>query len=145
MFFTHIFSTSIPSFRPRTLIIRFENAMIGRYPASRELNGIKGYDLMLKKEFLERFSISEDEFREAGLDWDDLCYIAKDYARKLPELQRIRDEFLQEFIKNKDQRTGLHSYRTRVKTPWHLVEKKIGRATSELQSRFDLVCRLLLE
>lgn len=35
---------------------------------------------MLKKDFLERFSISESEFREAGLSWDDLCYIAKDYA-----------------------------------------------------------------
>ena len=82
---------------------------------------------MLKKDFLERFSISESEFREAGLSWDDLCYIAKDYARRLPDLRRIRDEFLQEFIKNKDQRTGLHSYRTRVKTPWHLVEKIIRK------------------
>ena len=50
---------------------------------------------MLKKDFLERFSISESEFREAGLSWDDLCYIAKDYARRLPDLRRIRDEFLQ--------------------------------------------------
>lgn len=81
----------------------------------------------VKKDFLERFSISEEEFEEAGFTWEELCYIARDYAYRLPHLRLIRDEFLQEYIKNKDHRTGLHSYRTRIKSPWHLVEKIIRK------------------
>src|SRR5699024_11342082 len=37
----------------------------------------------------------------------------------------------------------LHTY-SKVRSEYEIVEE-IGRATSELQSRFDLVCRLLLE
>ena len=93
---------------------------------------------MLKKDFLERFSISESEFREAGLSWDDLCYIAKDYARRLPDLRRIRDEFLQEFIKNKDQRTGLHSYRTRVKTHGIWLKRSSGNDVKTISNTAPL-------
>ena len=52
---------------------------------------------MLKKEFLERFSISEDEFREAGLDWDDLKEIALEIGVSKKQIKKF-DEDEEELI-----------------------------------------------
>lgn len=82
-----------------------------------------------KDEFLKTFAISQQEFEAADMPWEELMAIARDYEKRIPRMHQIRDQFIQELIKNKDDLTGLHSYRTRVKTPEHLIEKIIRKRT----------------
>lgn len=82
-----------------------------------------------KNSFLETFAVSPQEFRAADISWEELEEIAADYKKRISMLDQIRDQFIHEFLKNKDESTGLHSYRTRVKTPEHLVEKIIRKRT----------------
>lgn len=84
--------------------------------------------MFLEKEiFLKKYALTEEQFREAGMSWQELCDIAEDYAGRMDALYDIRDRFVREFIEDRETQTGLHTYRTRIKTPEHLVEKIIRR------------------
>ncbi len=41
---------------------------------------------MEQQEFLKRFSISESQFRKAGLDWSRLAAIRDGYEKTIPDL-----------------------------------------------------------
>lgn len=87
-----------------------------------------GITVLLEKEaFLNKYAITKNQFEEADISWEELCAIAEDYAARLEGFYEVRDLFLKEFIENQEEQTGLHSYRTRIKTPEHLVEKIIRR------------------
>lgn len=77
--------------------------------------------------FLKKYALTEEQFEEAAISWEELCAIARDYEGRMEELYRIRELFVREFIENKEVQAGLHSYRSRVKEPEHLVEKIIRR------------------
>ncbi len=89
-------------------------------------------------EFLKKYAITQAQFEEAAISWEELCAIAQDYEGRLEQLYRIRDLFVREYIENREEEAGLHSYRTRVKTPEHLVEKIIRRRIENYLKYRDL-------
>ena len=91
-----------------------------------------------KTAFLNQYAIPEKMYEEAGMSWADLEAIAEDYAYRVDGFYMIRDMFLKELIENKEDETGLHSYRTRIKTPGHLVEKIIRRRVENYRKYKDL-------
>ncbi len=97
-------------------------------------------DNMLKDKtvFLKKYAITEAQFEEAAISWEELCAIAEDYSGRLEEFNRIREQFLREFIENREEQAGLHSYRSRVKTPEHLIEKIIRRRIENYLKYKDL-------
>ena len=82
---------------------------------------------LTREEFLKKYNISEEEFREADLSWEDLLAIAKDYQSKIPQYDQIRKKFIAEFFMYREKETGLQSYRSRVKDTEHLLEKIIRK------------------
>ena len=76
-----------------------------------------------REKFLKKYAVPEELFEQAGMEWEELCAIAEDYAYRVDGFYMIRDMFLKELIENREEQTGLHSYRTRIKMPGHLVEK----------------------
>lgn len=91
-----------------------------------------------KEEFLKKYAITEEQFEEADLSWEEICRIAEDYEGRLEHLYVVRDQFLRELIENKEEQTGLHSYRSRIKSPEHLVEKIIRRRIENYLKYKDL-------
>lgn len=91
-----------------------------------------------KEEFLKKYAITNAQFEEADISWEELCAIAEDYTVRMEGLYEVRDQFLREFIENKEEQTGLHSYRTRIKTAEHLVEKIIRRRIENYLKYRDL-------
>lgn len=91
-----------------------------------------------KTAFLNQYAIPEKMYEEAGMSWADLEAIAEDYAYRVDGFYMIRDMFLKELIENKEDETGLHSYRTRIKTPGHLVEKIIRRRVENYRKYKEL-------
>lgn len=85
--------------------------------------------MITKGEFLEKYHISEAEFREAEISWDDLCEIYKDYLEhKQTKYKAIRDDFFDTYLKDMNEgkseaeRIKVHTISTRIKDPEHLLE-----------------------
>ena len=93
-----------------------------------------------KTAFLNQYAIPEKMYEEAGMSWADLEAIAEDYAYRVDGFYMIRDMFLKELIENKEDETGLHSYRTRIKTPLHVFIHK--REIRRLENRRPPIRRL---
>lgn len=53
---------------------------------------------LTKGEFLQKFGILPQEFEEADISWEELLEIADDYERRRPTLEKIRKEFVAEFL-----------------------------------------------
>lgn len=87
---------------------------------------------------MKKYAVPEELFEQAGMEWEELCAIAEDYAYRVDGFYMIRDMFLKELIENREEQTGLHSYRTRIKTPGHLVEKIIRRRVENREKYRDL-------
>ena len=77
---------------------------------------------LTKDEFLQKFGILPQEFEEADISWEELLEIADDYERHRPTLEKIRKEFVAEFLQDKEKEIGLQSYHSRLKDTEHLVE-----------------------
>lgn len=82
--------------------------------------------MLNKKEFLNEYNISEEEFAEAEISWEELEAIYDDYAAKVEKLREIGKEFVNDYLYDIE-RAGIHSYRYRTKEPKHLVEKVIRK------------------
>ena len=70
---------------------------------------------LTKDEFLQKFGILPQEFEEADISWEELLEIADDYERRRPTLEKIRKEFVAEFLQDKEKEIGLQSYHSRLK------------------------------
>ena len=57
---------------------------------------------LTKDEFLQKFGILPQEFEEADISWEELLEIADDYERRRPTLEKIRKEFVAEFLQDKE-------------------------------------------
>ena len=57
---------------------------------------------LTKDEFLQKFGILPQEFEEADISWEELLEIADDYERHRPTLEKIRKEFVAEFLQDKE-------------------------------------------
>ena len=82
---------------------------------------------LTKGEFLQKFGILPQEFEEADISWEELLEIADDYERRRPTLEKIRKEFVAEFLQDKEKKIGLQSYHSRLKDTEHLVEKLVRK------------------
>ena len=99
--------------------------------------------LITKEEFLRKYNISEELFISAGISWEDLCEIYKDFSNnKRERYEAIRDDFFNNYLKNisngvnnTSNNIKIHSIRSRVKDPEHLIEK-IVRKKQENQHKY---------
>ena len=82
---------------------------------------------LTKGEFLQKFGILPQEFEEADISCEELLEIADDYERRRPTLEKIRKEFVAEFLQDKEKEIGLQSYHSRLKDTEHLVEKLVRK------------------
>ncbi|MBD5492010.1 MAG: GTP pyrophosphokinase [Lachnospiraceae bacterium] len=90
--------------------------------------------MITKGEFLKKYHISEAEFREAEISWDDLCEIYDDYVEhKQSKYKAIRDDFFDTYLKDMNEgkseaeRIKVHTISTRIKDPEHLLAKIVIR------------------
>ena len=80
------------------------------------------------------FGILPQEFEEADISWEELLEIADDYERHRPTLEKIRKEFVAEFLQDKEKEIGLQSYHSRLKDTEHLVEKLVRSVWKIMQN-----------
>lgn len=105
---------------------------------------ILGVDRLITEEkFFEKYNITEELLLSAGITWDELCDIYRDFEEsKSEKYQRILDEFVDNYLKdiNKsgddvENTVKVHSYRGRVKQAEHVIEK-IVRKKQENQVKY---------
>lgn len=101
--------------------------------------------MITKEEFLEKYHISEAEFREAEISWDDLCKIYDDYVEhKVAKYKEIRDVFFDTYLKDMNEgrseaeRIKVHTISTRIKDPEHLLAKIVIKKRKNDQKYFKL-------
>jgi putative GTP pyrophosphokinase len=78
-----------------------------------------GRECLQQSEFLNRFCISETQFRRTGLDWGQLVVIRDDYEKNIPELG-LDAGYVAERLRPVE---TVHTVKTRIKSPDHLLEK----------------------
>ena len=81
---------------------------------------------MDKAQFLATYNINETALAEAGLCWEELASIEREYRAIEGELRGIGKNFIDEYLYDIE-RAGIHSYRYRTKAPDHLLEKIIRK------------------
>lgn len=81
--------------------------------------------MITKEKFLEKYNISEDDFKNANISWEELEVIYEDFSGKSKHYSSILDDFLKEYISGK--KTGLYSIHTRVKKSEHLIAKIVRK------------------
>ena len=92
-----------------------------------------------KKEFLQKYRISEQDFEEAKISWEELTAIYENYQSMETTLREIGKDFVDEYLYD-IQKAGIHSYRYRTKEPGHLLEKIIRKRRENFQ-KFDRIDR----
>lgn len=78
---------------------------------------------LAKEEFLKKYNISNDEFIESGITWENLLSIGNDHLSNLESRKGVA-EYFAKLIQGCKQ---VHSVRWRVKDPEHLMEKIIRK------------------
>lgn len=92
-----------------------------------------------KKEFLQKYRISEQDFAEAKISWEELTAIYENYQSMEATLREIGKDFVDEYLYD-IQKAGIHSYRYRTKEPGHLLEKIIRKRRENFQ-KFERIDR----
>lgn len=85
-----------------------------------------------KKEFLNEYRISEEEFRKADMEWSEIEAIYDHYKANTDVFRNIGKEFVDAYLYDIE-KAGIHSYRYRTKDPGHLVEKIIRKRTESIE------------
>lgn len=102
--------------------------------------------MISKEKFLEKYNIKPDSFLSASISWEDLCDIYRDFGEnKYKKYQSILEEFTDTYLNsiNKDkvngeQKVKVHSFRSRVKDPEHLIAKIVKRKNDN-QKKYKLL------
>lgn len=89
-----------------------------------------------KEAFLEEFGILKEEFKEADISWEDLLKIETDYVNRKNELEKVRKDFMKDYIIDKS--CGLHSFSSRIKDQKHLIAKIIRKRYQNYTKYQDL-------
>jgi putative GTP pyrophosphokinase len=84
-------------------------------------------ELLPKLEFLKRYGITKKDFDTAGLNWDDLVAIHKDYLSLRSRLEHPARAIVDILFSKTAREQGVHSVRYRVKDANGLVEKVIRK------------------
>ncbi len=85
---------------------------------------------MRKKDLLNQFPLTEDEFTALGLNWEDLKTIERDYEKLRPTMDSVGRFVIDQMIGS----PAIHSLNYRIKEPDHLI-KKIVRKRKEKPKR----------
>lgn len=89
---------------------------------------------MEQHEFLKRFSIPEFQYRQTGFAWSRLAAIRADYEKTIPELG-LDARYVAERLRPVE---TVHTVKTRIKSPDHLIEKIIRVKLAALALTLDL-------
>lgn len=79
-----------------------------------------------KEKLLKDYNISEQFFEDAGISWGELTEIYYDFSEKKEKYARILKSFEEEHLQDPG-KMRIHSYRTRIKDPEHLIIKIIRK------------------
>lgn len=83
--------------------------------------------MITKEDFLKKYNITEESFKAAELSWDEICIIYNDFdENKIDKYGNILEKFLNTYLRDTN-KNGVHSIRSRVKDPEHLLEKIIRK------------------
>lgn len=83
---------------------------------------------MEKFDFLSAYNLTDNDLMVAGITWDELDAILKEYQKTEELLRGIGKDFINDYLYDID-KAGIHSYRYRTKEPGHLLEKIIRKRT----------------
>lgn len=89
--------------------------------------------MITKELFLEKYNISEDLLQSAGMSWEELCDIYDDFlTNKQEKYENILKLFLNTYLNDitkeeNDDKVKIHSIRSRVKNPEHLLAKIVRK------------------
>lgn len=78
------------------------------------------------KKLRTEFNISDEAIQSSGFSRDELSTVFLDYNDRLPELVKLKNEFLKKYLVSRDN-LHIHSYNGRVKDPYHLIEKIVRK------------------
>lgn len=92
-------------------------------------NGIldEVFNLLNKAEFFKKYKIDTTEYEQLNLDWEDLIKIYDHYNRNIKIFKTIASTISEILRENSE----VHSIRSRVKDPEHLVNKVIRKTIRE--------------
>lgn len=93
--------------------------------------------MISKEELLQKYNLTEDAFVSANISWEELTQIYEDFKSKRPLYENARNSFLHNYLENTD-RAGIHSYRSRIKDPEHLIAKIIRKRNDAYKKYKDL-------
>ncbi|RLB81837.1 MAG: hypothetical protein DRH17_07695 [Deltaproteobacteria bacterium] len=89
---------------------------------------------MEEREFFEKYNINESGFNKAGLNWDELITIKNDHIKNRDRLEAAA-RYVEERLKSIEQ---VHTIKTRIKDPEHLIEKIVRRTIQDPTLRIDV-------
>lgn len=81
-----------------------------------------------QKDFLLKYNLTEEQFQNSGSTWDILVKIHKDYCRKQSTFENVISLVYKTLINFEK----IHSIRSRIKDPEHLIEKIIRKRIKEV-------------
>ena len=81
---------------------------------------------MDQQTFLNTYQLTESDLVEAGITWEELALIGEDYLKLEPVLRDISKSFIDEYLYDIEV-AGIHSYRYRIKSAEHLLEKVVRK------------------
>lgn len=81
---------------------------------------------MQKDLFLSQYNITENDLKNAQIEWDELNAIANEYEAIDKLMHVISKDFIDEYLYDIE-KAGIHSYRYRTKNVGHLLEKIIRK------------------
>ena len=83
--------------------------------------------MIAKENFLEKYNITEELLLSAEISWEELCDIYEDFGKnKVTKYEDILGEFTNTYLKE-GSKAKIHSIRSRVKDPEHLIAKIIRK------------------
>lgn len=94
--------------------------------------------MITKEELIKKYNLTLDDFIEAKISWDDLVFIYNDYNQKKDTIySSVLNDFLTKYILD-TKKAKIHSYRSRLKDPEHLIVKIIRKKSASYKKYKDL-------
>lgn len=78
----------------------------------------------------ERYGIDKDKIIASGFSRQELEKIYKDYNDRFEELENTRKSFINDFLLKTNIENHFHSYRARIKNPYHVIEKLVRKGNT---------------
>ena len=93
--------------------------------------------MITKEELLKKYNLTTEQFEAANVSWKDLEFIYEHFSKKIDDYRNILIDFEKAYLQNIST-AGIHSYRTRIKDPEHLIVKIIRKRQENLKKYRNL-------